>query len=438
MLRHNWPVFRPGLAVLLLLAAFSFRVKATSPELRRDTFPNFSVSSIHLALPLQQMSAYAPDESAFLCDSAFHYDLVCGMPAAGEHWWVSDTFGSRNADTTNTPYGVLCRLLKAYKSDNINYISSLYHPASQADVSSILSNPQVAARYDSLVSAIQSMEVLIGFNYLPGFAALVKLYAASEVSLSLFYFEKSNNQWYVATTTDSLPMTMNLAAYVQGNHPSGMIGSIDIDLDGKPNNLDNCPCQANPDQLDSDGDGVGDACDNCVNRANPDQLDSDHDGIADVCDICPDYPNPNQEDTDLDHVGDSCDNCPTIPNMNQRDTDDDGVGDLCDNDIDGDDIPNSVDMDIDGDGVENGPDNCDYIPNPGQEDQDMDGVGDFCDNCPGISNFLQEDMDNDGIGDICDTDRDGDGILNPYDNCPDSYNPGQEDADCDGIGDVCE
>lgn len=58
----------------------------------------------------------------------------------------------------------------------------------------------------------------------------------------------------------------------------------DIDLDGIPNVLDNCPSTANPSQLDSDGDGIGDACDNCPFSYNPDQADSDMDGTGNACD----------------------------------------------------------------------------------------------------------------------------------------------------------
>jgi hypothetical protein len=49
----------------------------------------------------------------------------------------------------------------------------------------------------------------------------------------------------------------------------------DSDDDGIPDNEDNCPIVANPDQNDSDNDGVGDVCDNCLNISNPDQEDSD-------------------------------------------------------------------------------------------------------------------------------------------------------------------
>jgi syndecan 4 len=59
----------------------------------------------------------------------------------------------------------------------------------------------------------------------------------------------------------------------------------DIDGDGVPNEIDNCPGFANPDQLDTDGDGVGDECDNCPTAYNPDQRDSNHNGIGDACEL---------------------------------------------------------------------------------------------------------------------------------------------------------
>src|SRR5579871_3589758 len=58
----------------------------------------------------------------------------------------------------------------------------------------------------------------------------------------------------------------------------------DMDGDGIPDGLDNCPFVPNRDQLDTDGDGVGDACDNCPTLANKSQLDTNGNGIGDVCD----------------------------------------------------------------------------------------------------------------------------------------------------------
>jgi hypothetical protein len=134
----------------------------------------------------------------------------------------------------------------------------------------------------------------------------------------------------------------------------------DVDDDGLPASIDNCPSVWNPDQTDADGDGRGDACDNCPFIYNLDQKDTDGDGVGDVCDNCPSTPNPlflgtcapgsrfagetcycnadcageqcikTQEDADGDNIGDVCDNCPYYYNPDQADFDDNGIGDRCD------------------------------------------------------------------------------------------------------------
>jgi hypothetical protein len=161
---------------------------------------------------------------------------------------------------------------------------------------------------------------------------------------------------------------------------------------------------------DADDDGVPDDQDNCPDDANADQIDQDLDGLGDVCD----------DDLDGDGVDNDIDNCPDLENADQTDTDADGVGDGCDNDMDG-------------DSVENGDDNCPLTVNVDQADTDGDGDGDACDtdddddgvldgldNCPVIWNEDQADFDLDGQGDECDGDDDGDGVLDEDDACPSS------------------
>ncbi|MCK6456751.1 MAG: thrombospondin type 3 repeat-containing protein [Phycisphaerae bacterium] len=82
---------------------------------------------------------------------------------------------------------------------------------------------------------------------------------------------------------------------------------FDIDADGVPTSIDNCPLMANASQEDSDGDGVGNVCDNCPDDPNEDQADPDADFIGSACDNCPDDFNPSQEDGDLDGFGAACD-----------------------------------------------------------------------------------------------------------------------------------
>ena len=248
----------------------------------------------------------------------------------------------------------------------------------------------------------------------------------------------------------------------------------DSDHDGVVNNLDNCPNNANTNQLDTDGNGEGDVCqyvivdptcrkdydcdgildhiDNCPQIANSNQLDSDGDGAGDACDDV----KPCVDDFDCDGVPDEKDNCKEIYNPNQQDSDGDGAGDACD------DVKPCVD-DFDCDGVPDEKDNCKEIYNPNQEDSDGNGTGDACenkfgcegdydcdgvpdekDNCKEVYNPNQEDSDEDGQGNACDDikpcekDADCDGIPDEKDNCPTTPNQSQEDSNGDGVGDACE
>ncbi|MGB3145692.1 MAG: gliding motility-associated C-terminal domain-containing protein [Maribacter sp.] len=259
----------------------------------------------------------------------------------------------------------------------------------------------------------------------------------------------------------------------------------DLDADGVPNSIDQCPdtptgesvdangCSAS--QKDSDGDGVNDADDAFPNDANED-TDSDGDGTGDNADAFPNdanedtdtdgdgvgdnadaFPNDANEDTDSDGDG-TGDNADAFPNdVNEdTDTDGDGIGDNEDTDDDNDgtlDVDDafpldaSEDMDTDGDGIGDNEDTDDdndgtldvndVFPLDASEDTDTDGDG--------IGNNEDTDDDNDGLLDVDDsepltslTDLDGDGIVDSADNCPSVANANQSDTDGDGEGNVCD
>lgn len=108
---------------------------------------------------------------------------------------------------------------------------------------------------------------------------------------------------------------------------TGVASADDSDGDGIANADDKCPDRFDPirpmdssEQGDADGDGVGDACDVCPLDPNTnsctvvDPNDRDHDGHPNDVDNCPDLANPDQADTDNDDKGDACDACPNDAN----------------------------------------------------------------------------------------------------------------------------
>ena len=99
---------------------------------------------------------------------------------------------------------------------------------------------------------------------------------------------------------------------------TGQPSAGDADGDGVADAADLCPDVFDPirpidggAQADADGDGQGDACD-----PTPVGDDLDGDGVPNQMDNCPHQPNGDQADGDDDGKGDICDFCPNLANPN--------------------------------------------------------------------------------------------------------------------------
>lgn len=174
---------------------------------------------------------------------------------------------------------------------------------------------------------------------------------------------------------------------------------IDTDGDGFVDQMDNCPTDANVEQLDLDDDNIGDICD----------IDEDGDGIANPTDNCPQDTPMWTSTTINDHDQDGCHD-----SITDLDDDEDGVGDVDDSCPRGEvrwSSSASID-DYDGDGCRDLSEDV---------DDDQDGVNDVVDNCPtGLMGVAAPGQDNDGDGcidSVEDLDDDEDGVLDSTDLC---------------------
>ena len=152
----------------------------------------------------------------------------------------------------------------------------------------------------------------------------------------------------VTDACDNCPLVANADQLDSNENGRGDACEIDSDLEERKKPKTGKSKPTNPALRDSDNDGRSDAWET-ANLTNPNDPDTDHDGSGDGVDNCPIDANADQLDTDRDGLGTPCDgdddadgkidgadNCPFALNPAQENLDSDALGDVCDDDADGD------------------------------------------------------------------------------------------------------
>jgi hypothetical protein len=197
----------------------------------------------------------------------------------------------------------------------------------------------------------------------------------------------------------------------------------DMDHDGVPDDLDQCP------EIPEDRDGFEDS-DGCP------EIDDDDDGIVDKEDACPrvkgvESTDPKKngcpaDDRDHDGVADLEDACPDTWGEKNPDAKMNGCPIT---DKDGDGIPDRLDKCVDQPEDKDGYKDEDGCPDP---DDDGDGISDKDDACPKVPGEPSSDPTHNGCPN---PDRDGDTYENETDKCPDSAEVFNGVTDDDGCPD---
>ena len=187
-----------------------------------DKFPNFSLSSQTIYIPIDKIQGYQTDSTHQQGINVVYtiYGQLFTDTLQGHIQNVSE--GASGTSDKTTPWKTLTELLFAYQTKNIEKVKSLYTPESQTKFTqTILANPEVKQRFIEYMGNIKGMEAFLGFEHKTGFLALVRVNngETSSVNINPFYFVKSGSQYLFSAMTLDEPIDSNIAVFLQQGYP---------------------------------------------------------------------------------------------------------------------------------------------------------------------------------------------------------------------------
>lgn len=143
---------------------------------------------------------------------------------------------------------------------------------------------------------IRFTEVGVGFNKDEKALTSVRFVYQPGQTYTLYTDSPLGREFIPSPVVNLYAKQAEIEASLDESHKNPLYKERDTDSDNVIDSIDNCPRQANSDQMDGNGNGVGDTCD-----------DYDYDSVPTFNDNCPTVANPDQMDSDKDSIGDMCD-----------------------------------------------------------------------------------------------------------------------------------
>lgn len=277
----------------------------------------YAVTSSVLTDGLYQVSATATDDENKAGDTVSITSRIGPMPPATPPALsgISAAISGQCATITGSVIDVnqnLANVIVTFSNGNITAtVNGNQYSAEQCNLSGGSNTVTVTANDDTSLSSTDSVQFTIDAG------------VTGDYNL---HISEGHIAW--GTGYSACYLEFGTADFTMREYPSGT-NQCQWIADGAPScagPTQNCVGGGNGNP-DSDNDGIQDSSDNCPNDANADQLDNDNDGIGNACDSTP---NGQITDTDNDGISDSSDNCPNDANADQLDNDNDGIGNVCD------------------------------------------------------------------------------------------------------------
>ena len=207
--------------VLLSLVVVSAAAHSSYAE---DVFPEFTTSTATIYLPYHTYQGYQEDpdhEEGLNVRYTLENSQLFTEPATRHIQTLAEGFSGTT--DRGTPWKTLTELLAAYQQGDIQAVRNLFTPESQGEIDAMLADTDMQQQYLEFMQAIESVDVLLGFEHKNGFLAMIEVRPEGmdshvKVAPTPVYFVQAGGQYLLSAVTLDEAVDANITAFLQQDH----------------------------------------------------------------------------------------------------------------------------------------------------------------------------------------------------------------------------